>query len=270
VSVQFVVLRCLEYYLNQNRKMKYDSIIVGNGEVGSSLAKALTKKKKKSIKTIDIKDIDYEKALNSSECTNLHITIPYFNKYFINYCLNYIKAFKPTLVIIHSTVPVGITEEVEKAVEKKIKDRKIFIVHSPVRGQHPKLTESLLYFTKYVGTKNRTAFLEAKKELMPIKVKWIDNSKATELGKLLCTSYYGVIISWHREMMKMCDKFGVGFDDVVTDVNKTYNEGYKKFRPNVIRPTLYPPTGAIGGHCVVPNAKLLNKQFKSTFLELIK
>jgi len=249
--------------------MIYDAIVVGKGEVGSSLLKAL-KKKNRTIKAIDIKDKDFSKALNNSKCLTLHITIPYFKKDFILYCLKYIKFFEPRLVIIHSSVPVGTTDELISKTKKKIKSDELMIVHSPVRGQHPNLTESLLYFVKYIGTENEKAYLEAKKELAPMKTKWFNNTKATELGKLLCTSYYGVIISWHREMKKMCDKFGVNFEEAVTDVNTTYNSGYKKFRPNVIRPTLYPPVGAIGGHCVVPNAKLLGTQFKSKFLELIK
>lgn len=249
--------------------MQYDTIIVGNGEVGSSLYKAL-KQKPIKIKTIDIKDKDFDKITKTSKCTNLHITIPYFNKDFIRYCLNYVKDLEPELLIIHSSVPVGTTDELDRQIKIKMKDKTIDVVHSPVRGQHPKLAESLLYFVKYVGTQDKKAYLKAKKELAPIKTKWFNDRKATELGKLLCTSYYGVIISWHREMKKMCDNFDVNFDEVVTDVNKTYNEGYKKFRPNVIRPTLYPPEGVIGGHCVVPNAKLLDKQYKSKFLELIK
>ena len=56
----------------------------------------------------------------------------------------------------------------------------------------------------------------------------------------------------------------------VVDFNKTYNEGYKKIgKKNVIRPVLYPPKGGITGHCVIPNAKILRKRFKSRALDLI-
>jgi hypothetical protein len=46
----------------------------------------------------------------------------------------------------------------------------------------------------------------------------------------------------------------------MTDFNKTYNAGYV-LKPNVIRPVLYAPSGKIGGHCVVPNAKILISQY---------
>jgi UDP-N-acetyl-D-mannosaminuronate dehydrogenase len=114
------------------------------------------------------------------------------------------------------------------------------------------------------------AYEIAKDALKGMPVKRMKSAKTSELAKLLCTSYYGVCISWHREMKKMCDKFGVDFDEAVTELNKTYNKGYKKFRPNVIRPVLTPPEGNIGGHCICENSRLLSKQYKSEFLNLIK
>ena len=96
-------------------------------------------------------------------------------------------------------------------------------------------------------------------------------SKTTELGKLLSTTYYGLCIAWHGEMAKMCKKLKIDFDQTVTDFNKTYNQGYKKLKmPHVIRPVLYPPkNNKISGHCVIPNAKILQKIFKSGSLEVV-
>jgi UDP-N-acetyl-D-mannosaminuronate dehydrogenase len=109
-------------------------------------------------------------------------------------------------------------------------------------------------------------------EKLGLKTKVFYPSVTTELGKLLDTSYYGLCIAWHGEMKKISDKLGVNFEEVVTAFNKTYNEGYKKLgKSNVVRPVLYPPqkTGGIGGHCVIPNAELLKKYFKSKALDLI-
>jgi len=249
--------------------MLYNSLIVGNGEVGSALKIVLDKRKGTKNVIIDIRDKDFQKKVDNSTCEALHICIPN-NKTFIASCLKYIESFEPMLCVIHSSVPVGTTEKIISFVNKKNKPIHPKIVHSPVRGQHPKLAESLQYFVKYVGTSDKKAFELAKLELSNIKVEWIRDSKATELGKLLDTSYYGVCISWHREMKRICDYFGVDFENAVTDFNETYNIGYKKFRPNVIRPVLFLPKGEIGGHCVVPNANLLSKQIKSKFLDLIK
>lgn len=250
--------------------MEYDSLIIGRGEVGSALKKVLQKIKDRSVISLDIKDKDYSKQLNQSTCKCLHITIPHTGNIFDEYVYNYIELTKPSLVIIHSTVPVGTTDKIKTLIDRKPKVKKTYFVHSPVRGQHPNLEKSLEVFVKYIGTSEKEAYLLAKKEMSNMKTKWFNDSKTTELGKLLCTSYYGLIISWHREMKRICDLYGVNFDEAVTDVNNTYNEGYKKFRPNVVRPVLYPPEKEIGGHCVVPNARILNVHAKSKFLKLIK
>ena len=96
------------------------------------------------------------------------------------------------------------------------------------------------------------------------------NSETTELAKVLSTTYYGVIIAWHGEMKKICDKYNVNFEKSVTLWNETYNRGYLTLgKENVIRPVLYPPPPSIGGHCVVPNAKILKKEVISKALDLI-
>jgi len=103
-----------------------------------------------------------------------------------------------------------------------------------------------------------------------IKTKVFYPSLTTEIGKLLDTSYYGLVIAWHGEMKRLCDKYKIDFGKAVADFNKTYNEGYTKLgKKNVIRPILYPPKGGIAGHCIVPNAKILRKYFKSRALDLI-
>jgi hypothetical protein len=40
----------------------------------------------------------------------------------------------------------------------------------------------------------------------------------------------------------------------------------ERWTPNHIRPVLNPPVGNIGGHCVVPNAEILNRMFPSALL----
>ena len=245
--------------------MFIDSLIIGNGEVGSSLEEALCRRgKKQNVLAIDVKDVDFEENLRDIQCKSLHICFPY-NRDFVGNTLRYISVTLPSLCVIHSTVAVGTTKKILKE-----KQDKLFIVHSPVRGQHPVLTKSLLYFIKYVGTDNKQAFEAAKKEMSNFKVEWIKSADATELGKVLDTSYYGVCISWHKEMKRICKVFKVDYEEAVTRMNKSYNLGYKKFRPNVIRPILTPPEGKIGGHCVVQNARLLEKQVQSKFLKLIK
>lgn len=224
--------------------------ILGYGEIGKSLAKFYKNPK--------IKDLDRDDGLRGVEI--LHVCIPYSDKFF-DIVRKEIKAIKPKLTIIHSTVAPGTTKKVSG-----------MVVHSPVRGTHPDLYEGIKTFVKYVGADDKNAGKMAQEHLesLGIRTKLFYPSVTTEVGKLLDTTYYGVVIAWHKEMKKICDKLGVNFEDAVTDFNTTYNEGYTKLgKKNVIRPVLYVDSKPIGGHCVVPNAKILSKFFKSKAINLI-
>jgi len=252
-------------------KIEYDSLIIGNGEVGSALKKVLdARNDKRSCSIIDRKDEDFKEKLNDSKCKTLHICIPY-SKTFVKDTLNYLRLFQPELCIIHSTVPVGTTSRINYSAFATKVAPLTHVVHSPVRGLHPNLDTGLLTFVKYVGTDSKEAFEKAKKEMDNMNVVWFEKSEDSELGKLLDTSYYGVCISWHREMERLCKYFDVNFENAVTAFNISYNEGYSKLKPNVVRPVLTSPgKKKIGGHCVTQNAKLLNAQQQSKFLDLIK
>lgn len=224
--------------------------ILGFGEVGQSLAEFYQNPK--------IKDLKRDDDLTGVDV--LHICIPW-SKNFVSIVKKEIKKIKPKLTIIHSTIPPKTTQKIGG-----------MIVHSPIRGIHPKLYSGIKTFIKYIGADNKKAGELAKKHLesLGIKVKVFTPSVTTELGKLLDTTYYGLIIAWHGEMKKMCDKFGVDFDEAITDFNLTYNEGYLKLgKKNVIRPVLYPPKEGITGHCVVSNTEILKKYFKSQAIDLV-
>ena len=224
--------------------------ILGYGEIGKAIAKFY--------KDYKIKDLERDDGLVGVEI--LHICIPWSDK-FISVVKREIKEVKPKITIIHSTVAPGTTKKIGG-----------MVVHSPVRGVHPKLFEGIKTFVKYIGADDKKAGELAKKHLksLGIKTEIIYPSKTTELGKILDTTYYGVCIAWHKEMKDICNKFGVDFEKTVTAFNMTYNEGYKKLgRDDVIRPILYVDSKSIGGHCVVPNAKILKKYSKSKALDLI-
>lgn len=224
--------------------------IIGYGEIGKAVAKFY--------KNPRIKDLDRDDNLAGVDV--LHICIPWSDK-FIDIAKKEIKCINPKITIIHSTVAPGTIKKIGG-----------MVVHSPVRGVHPNLYEGIKTFVKYIGADDKKAGELAKKHLksLGMKAEVFYPSVATELGKILDTTYYGVIIAWHKEMKKICDKHKVDFDQVVTEFNKTYNEGYKKLgKINVVRPVLFVDNKPIGGHCVVPNAEILNKNFKSEALDLI-
>lgn len=232
--------------------MRKQSIgIIGYGEVGKAIAKFYDNPR--------IKDNRRNNGLWGIDI--LHICIPY-SRNFVKIVKQEIKESKPNLTIIHSTVAPGTTKKIGG-----------MIVHSPIRGTHPDLYESIKTFIKYVGADSKTAARRARRHFaqIGIKSKTFMPSETTEIGKLLSTSYYGLCIAFHGEAQKLCDKYNVDFSQAMTDFNKTYNRDYPKLgRPEVIRPILYPPkNNKIGGHCIIANAKLLKKHFRSKALDLI-
>jgi UDP-N-acetyl-D-mannosaminuronate dehydrogenase len=240
--------------LKNNKKNNIKIGILGFGEVGQAIAKLYPKP--------FIKDLKRDDGLEGVKILN--ICIPWSDN-FIEIAVKAIKSTRPELVIIHSTVAPGTTKE--------IADRtKSSVVHSPIRGIHPHLFEGIKTFVKYIGADNKKTGEIAKEHLesLGIKTKVFYPSKTTELGKLFDTTYYGLCIAWHGEMKKICDKEEIDFEKAAVDFNNTYNEGYKKLgRKNVVRPVLYFPKDGIGGHCIISNAEILNKAYKSLALDLI-
>jgi UDP-N-acetyl-D-mannosaminuronate dehydrogenase len=198
-------------------------------------------------------------AESAAEIGVLHICFPCRDQaQFVKDALLAISLYAPyALVIVHSTVPVGTTEKIAK--------KHPHVVHSPVRGIHPNLVDGIRTFPKYVGADNAGAGRVAAEHLEAAGIHpvIVHRSATTELLKLLDTTYYGLAIAYHAYAERLCREVGVNFDMVMTEANKSYNEGYRALgRPNVVRPVLYPPKdGLIGGHCVVPNAALLRAQF---------
>ncbi|MDO8577329.1 MAG: hypothetical protein Q7R55_00475 [Candidatus Wildermuthbacteria bacterium] len=224
--------------------------ILGNGEVGQAISKFF--------KSPKIKDLKRKDDFTGIEV--LHVSIPW-SKNFVNIVRKEIHDYKPKLVIIHSTVIPGTTKKIGE-----------LAVHSPVRGKHPKLYQGVKTFVKYVGADSKKTGLMAQKHLESagMRTKLFMPSVTTELGKLLDTTYYGVCIAFHKEMKKLCDAWGVDFEAAMTDFNKTYNEGYAKLgMSHVVRPVLKAEEGPIGGHCVIPNAELLDSLFKSKVFDLV-
>ena len=222
--------------------------IVGYGQVGQAVAKLYsetdTTKTWFSFDKIQIYD-PYQGMLDDiSDVDILNVCIPY-TKDFVS-----IVKDLPTpnwYTVIHSTVPVGTTEKFGYK-----------FLHSPVRGVHPNLYEGLKTFVKFIGGDEQLAeAYSGHLKTLGVETHICKDAKTTELSKLADTTYYGLCIAFTSDMKKLCDEYDLDFMEVMTKYNNTYNEGYKKLgKPNVVRPVLY-PTDKIGGHCVIPNAKLL-------------
>lgn len=231
--------------------------ILGHGEIGKALHELY-----KDAKIVPIiRDLKHKKPFDNLNVLN--ICIPYSNDFGI-IVQNKILETNAKLTIIHSTVPIGTTKNIKKNLTHHI-------IHSPVIGSHPFIKKSLTTFIKFIGSSDHKAIRLAQQhyKLLGIKNKVINSSDSTEAAKLLCTTYYGLCIAWHDYMKFICDEHEIDFS-IIKEWNNNYNEGYKKLKLSKYnRPILDHPNGKIGGHCVIPNAELLNKQHPNNIIKEI-
>jgi len=208
-------------------------LVIGLGEVGSAI---------QSILQCDGYDVKSELPPDS-QYNVLHICYPY-SEGFVGYTKAYIQEFRPSLVIVHSSVPVG-TCDAEGW------------IHSPVRGVHPNLEKGIRTFVKYFGGKGSYEAAEPFRALGII-CTCVIKARSTEALKLWDTTQYGLMIMIQKEIYRYCEAQGLDPEIVYTDANHTYAIGYEALgRPEVARPYLKHMPGPIGGHCVIPNAHLL-------------
>ena len=231
--------------------------VLGIGEVGKAIGGILRKKF-----VVRRKDIDYDE-IQKKRLEILHVCLPY-SKNFVNLVCSQAKLNKPKLIVIHSTVPPGATEKIYKKTKTPT-------VHSPVMGTHPNLEKDILNFVKIIGpcSKNSANLAVRHFKDAGIKTVVISNSTASEIGKLLDTTYYAWNILFCKQVGKLADELDLKFEEIYTVFNQVYNQGYKSTKPNVIRPLLNYESGSIGGHCVVPNTHILNRYMKNDITDFI-
>ena len=220
-------------------------IVIGFGEIGQSLFNILHERYGDNVQHKDLEEL-------TGQFDILHICYGYSDK-FVEITKQYISEYKPRLVIIHSTVPVGITRLCGDV-----------CVNSPCRGRHPHLEEGLRTFIKYIGgidmEKVKLAMTILEDAGIPTKI--VDKPETSELAKLGCTTYYGLQILFQKEFKKLCDQVGADYDIAYRDLNESYALGYIKLNePQFVRPILKDMPGQIGGHCVIKNCEILNDSF---------
>lgn len=233
---------------------------MGFGEIGSSLYRVYEMAKFKNL----IKRDPYNGLNNSlSSCDIVNVCIPFFGfKKFVN-SIKELNLRKNTILIIQSTIGVGTCDLIQNELD-------VIVVHSPVRGVHPNLTEGMLTFEKYLGITQKfyknekiKTFLQNHLEKLNMKPV-ITSAKESELAKVVSTTLYGVNIAAINDVSLLCEEHNVDFDNVFTKWQRGYNEGYTKLgKSNVCRPLLTQiPKNKdgkqlIGGHCVIPNSVIL-------------
>ena len=224
-------------------------LVVGYlGEVGQCIYKFLAGE---DIRGIDINIYETIKE----KCSYMHVCIPY-SETFVCHIKKYIRIYKPKYVIVYSTVLPGTCRALGKNV-----------VHSPIEGQHPDLLGCFKTFTRLIaGNKSKKVAIFFDKK--GLSVETFNKPEVTELGKLLSTTRYGINIVFAKHQEELCNKYKVPYQNAVLDYQYMYNKGYAlRGKTRYIQPMLVPPGNIIGGHCVSPNAKLLEKISNSNLIK---
>ena len=225
-------------------------IILGMGEVGNTLFDLLTERK------IECVGIDSE----NSRCKNYQKNNKIKNPEYLHVCIpgnvvgfeEIVKKWISNLqdlktVVIHSTVKPGTTKKIQKQV-------KIPILFSPVRGVHQRFLEDMKRYTKFFASEQKEIDsklnLDLKKRFE--KIDWMQDTKTAELAKILVdTTYYGWLINYAQITKMICDKEKIEFDEIWKFADEIHeNLGN--------RPKMFP--GIIGGHCIIPNLKLIENE----------
>lgn len=230
-------------------------LVLGKGEIGKAVY-GVFREKHENMYSYDLTDKNKPPV---TEPDIMHVCFP-FSKTFVSNVLGYIDEYKPNHVIVWSTVGIGTTKKIPNA------------VHSPVEGRHPKLGESIHAMTRWVGYNDdeEAAWFRDFFKQHYFRVQLVENSDFTEFLKLRSTSKYGINLVWTEYESRAAEKLGME-KDLMREFDKDYNKLYHNLQMDwAQRYILGDPHGKIGGHCVVPNAELLDKQFPSELLKMIK
>ncbi len=239
-------------------------LVIGLGEVGRVLFELLKESGKFEVYGFDVDEAkmrDVGQSALPNKVGVMHVCIPCTGKEeFVKNVAEYVARFKPRLVIVDSTVAPGTTLELYEKCGKSC-----LVAHSPVRGMHKSLDYmkwELKRWTKYVGGvgKKSAEATERHFKKLGLKTKVLKSCLETELAKLFETTYRAWMIACFQEMHRISRSLGADFDSVVDFIEDTH-------RVRLDRPVMFPDV--IGGHCLVPNVRLLLKAYDSEFLRLI-
>jgi len=230
----------------KERSMEPRVLVLGLGEVGKPLMDVLRGSygvAGKDVEPLEVNNVDV-----------LHICYPFQIAEFISITVKYIKHYKPDLVVVNSTVTPGTTRKISEKAHMPV-------AYSPIRGKHVRMKEELLHYTKFVGGTDTSVTARAHDHFKKagFKVRSLSSCEALELAKIMETTYFGLLVAWAQEIERFCGDTKSDYNEVMSFV-----EEVKYLPPVVFKP------GYIGGHCVMPNIRLMEQLRESDFLKAIK
>ena len=248
-------------------------LVVGLGEIGGTVFTVLNDSGKFQVYGVDVDKKKMEEcsaaeppSKNKNGLDVLHMCIPAPDKNkFIQISKGYIEKYSPKLTIINSTVPIGTTIELYKRCGG-------LIAHSPCRGVHKNkeyMKKEFQRWTKYVGGATPEAGRAAQEhfELAGLKTKQLANCSDTEFAKLFETTYRTWMIVFFQKMHQLTGKYNAGNPDLKIDFNETVDFIEDTHRVRHDRPVMFPDV--IGGHCLLPNSKLMLGDLEPEMLQFI-
>lgn len=227
--------------------MSSSILVIGLGEIGQPLLDLIGE-------YYNAVGVDVQPTPRQGPCPIMHICYPFEIEDFVGQTARYVRLYEPGLTIVNSTVPPGTTRAIYQATRAPI-------AHSPVRGKHARMKQDLLGYTKFVGGV-LPAFSRAAAdhfESIGLRTRILPSPEATELAKLAETTHFALLVAWAQEVERYCDALELDYDMVVSIFEEI----------NYLPPVKYFP-GVIGGHCLMPNIKLLKGTFDSRILDAIE
>lgn len=224
-----------------------NALVIGLGEVGTPLAEILESRYRTYRK--DIAPLEISEPIDV-----VHICYAYKGHDFVETTVEYVKQYRPRLVIIHSTVVPGITRAV-------FERSGVPTAYSAVRGRHVQMKQDMLSYTKYAAGVTEEATLSAVQHLQAagLRTGAFSSPDALELAKLLETTYSGILLAWTQEMERYCRSAKSDYYEVMQFMAEI----------SYLPPVVFQP-GYIGGHCIMPNAYLLDQLKPSLFTDLMR
>lgn len=223
-------------------------LFIGLGVTGAALYNLAKECKDYETHGLDLK-ADLMKSVTGKDVVPNEIDVLlinlHYSRKFVGIVKEYVRRFKPELVIVNSTVVPGTCLQIEKQTDAKV-------VHSPIRGQHDSIDDHIKAYTKWVSGRDGESLLAARKifEDMGLKVKTVHDTHqyATELLKLLDTTQYGMLITWAQEAERICSYYNLDHK-LVREFGKETQE-LLGLRPDI-------KSSYLGGTCVRQNMELL-------------
>lgn len=222
-------------------------LVIGLGETGRPLFNIL-KRTHPNTYGYDLKT-GWTAELPEEDVVVMNICIPY-SASFVETVKEYQFKYGPVFTVIHSTVPIGTTAEIGNA------------VHSPVLGRHKDMESDMIKYTKWISGR-LSADVAVYFRNAGFNAKSIgEKTETTELLKLFCLAKYGMSIAFAQYQHDICTQYDIPYLRVL-EWDANYNANVVE---HLRRPLVSPPDGAIGGHCVVQNTKILHSQHPNQIL----